>query len=290
MCYGLRKKYAFCRYSGDGNLGSSEWSSGVGFVITVAITTASGRIIYRHENNKGSVIEYEHYSGRTRRVFVADAIYRGNAQFGTEGTNVIGNSINACSNASYNIIGTNKYISSTGSSCREKNAIGIVTDAMLRGWFNSGRQPNTGTTIVGWNQDLTMRSLCNTWMTRQGITDGQQVTGVPAVEMCRALTSIFAGGCDLPDIFTLAVVFIEGETIDSIDPTATVVPEKALGETINPHGHGYINGLGCMWSATEYNNVSCLYLAGNGYVNYSMSSNSNINKRADYGVIPCRQI
>ena len=268
--------YIFATRTGT-TYGVSSLSDGVQIQFINGITTASGRLVYRHSSNQGSVVEFDHF-GTTRKVFVADAVYRGKAKFGTYGKDSANPNITARTTSSGNVTGANKYISNSGNSLGAKDAIGIVTDATLQSWFTSN------SSIIGWNQDLSMKSLCDTWMTYEGTTDSQSISGVPAVRMCRnALTNVFSGGCDLPDIYSLVVLFIEGETIDSLDPTATANPTKALGATTNTNGHGYMDGASHLWSSSEYNSNTCLGLYYVGYV-------GNDGKSGEYGVVPCKEI
>ena len=255
--------------------GVSAKSSSVAFKLIAGITTASGRLVYRHASNKGSVIEFDHF-GTTRKVFYADAAYRGKAKFGAYGKD--SNNPNIALKTSDNASGSNKYVSNSGAQLAAKDPIGIVTDATLQSWFTSTASK------IGWDQDLDMETLCDTWMGYEGTTDSQSISGVPAVKMCRnALTDVFTGGCDLPDIYSLAVGFIEGETLDSLDPTAAANPTKAMGATTNTSGHGYMDGATYLWSASEYGSSYCL---GLGYTG-SVAINT---KHTEYGVVPCKGV
>ena len=257
--------YIFAKRIGT-TYGESQYSEPVKVQFEASITTDSGRKVYRHESDEGSVVEFDHF-GDTLKVFVADAAYRGKAKFGTYGKD----------SSNPNITKTG-YVANSNSAINEKAAIGTVTDATLQSRFPE------------WNSDLSMKSLCDTWMTYEGTTDstssstGGPITGVPAVRMCRnTLTDVFSDGCDLPDIYSTAVLFIEGETIDSLDPTAATNPTKALGATMNTNGHGYMDGASVLWSSSEYNSNRCLYIHYNSNAYYN-------NKSNEYGVVPCKQL
>ena len=257
---GTGKFYIKGSYTGT-ELGTSSMSAAVNVFVAVPTTTASGRTIYRHSSDKGCVIEFDHF-GTTKKVFWADAAYRTKAKFGTYGTD----------SSNPNISGSSFYATSTGSSIGAKDAIGTVTDATLK------------TKNTNFQNDLSMRTLCDTWMTYEGQTDSQNITGVPAVRHCRnTLTDVFTGGCDLPDIYTLCVAFIEGKTIDALDPTAAANPTKAMSEDINTSGHGYMDGASYCWSSSECASVDCWRVHSNGLV-YGDGKNN------EYGVCPAREI
>ena len=118
---------------------------------------------------------------------------------------------------------------------------------------------------------------CNAWMTYTGHTDTQSIKGVPAVEMCRAL-SLDGTPCDLPTAKVLMRIWQHRDYIDSMDPTAAANTAKKLSNW----GFGSANGA-AVWSSSEYGSNYAVYVYSSGHVYRD-------NKYAQFGVVPVLEI
>ena len=120
-------------------------------------------------------------------------------------------------------------------------------------------------------------------MTYQGQQDyaSSAITGVPAVEYARGLSITgISGGLDIPNLYELCVLYIEGDYIDTLDPTIGDNPTKALGKFTN--SYRWFNN-GYCWSSTEssppYQRGVVYYGGVSGYDKYGSGS-----------VIPTREL
>ena len=120
------------------------------------------------------------------------------------------------------------------------------------------------------------KSNSDTWMTYEGTTDSQSISGVPAVRHCR---SIIVDGkpMDCPSQHALMRVYKLREFIDANDPTANSYPNNKLTTS-----WGF--GTSIIWSSTE--RVSNLVFR----VSYDGSADGNGSKRNTYGVVAVVEI
>ena len=89
--------------------------------------------------------------------------------------------------------------------------------------------------------------------------------------------------CDLPNIQQLMRIYVEADFIDSLDPTITLYPTKALGLR-NPNG---------FWKFSETSNLavsSTDYSKTNIRIISSAQGCSNISKSNTLNVIPILEI
>lgn len=205
------------------------FSLGPSVTQTPAIVTPSGRTIYRHANNKGSVVETE-IIGTKRvplRLFVADAKYRTSLKWGAYGVSPSISSAVSLSSSCY----AARYASTTttdtgGGSTDRAQAVRATTDANL-----SQRKQFTYNATAKAQLFESARFSCDAWLEYADYTDSKGTVGVPAVQHARSLTHIFPDGLDIPTMWELCVIFIESDTLDSIDPTADSYPTYRLGRT-----------------------------------------------------------
>ena len=234
-----------------------------------AIKTDSGRYVYRHSSNKGCVLVFDRF-GRTVFMFFADAAYRSVKNIGCNGLDL--------PLPNMTITGA---ITQSGNSISAKGDIGIVPDNVLQQRFPI------------FANDLTMKELCDVWMSYSSYTDTNGIVGSPAVSYCRStLTDVFSGGCDLPDMYSLCAAYIEGDTIDSIDPTVDSYLNYAMGKNKNPRGHGCFGTVSAcdnLWSSSEHSQSHSLRL------HYIATINTDIGRyysgcTVGYGICPAKEL
>lgn len=250
--------YIWVRYNGA-KFGASQWSAGRRCITKNGILTPSGRVIYRHANNKGSVIEFNMF-GKAMKMFVADAQYRKKGlQFGAYdkhgGLNTFdyvgSNSIWAGSTYYiYNEGGVYQSGSNTQYYAGNDATLNPVTDAQLQERFH------------GLRSDKTAKENCNGWITYKGTTDSERIRGVPAVEHCRNQYFDGISACDLPNVYELLVIYVESDILDELDPTAASNMTLILSKMSNSRrwfGSDYI------WASTGNSDSNAWYVGLGGY-------------------------
>ena len=260
---------------------TSGEATGYGAILFTAkegYSTPSGRIIYRHPNGRGSVVSYD-YFGTPRNIFVGDAAYRKNQDTKWSASQTLVNDLfqfsswtNVTSDGK-NYIYRHKdsnnvpqlVIDDTGTvNCAAEPVIGPVTDDQLNIWLKPLHD----------NEQKTARECTDIIINAFGKGNA------PAAEYCRGLTSLFSDGCDLPLLHDLAVIYIEGDSLDAIDPTLADYPNNNLGIG-SSNKRWFTNGRA--WSCQQYNSTNALNLHCNSYLN-------NYNKTNTYSVLPVREI
>lgn len=190
------------------------------------ITTPSGRIITRHENNKGSIITYK-LNGQTRRLFVADAVYRSNS-YAWKNSNTLNPELFQHKNTQ--ISSGRFYFKDTSTT----SYLDEFTDASLTERF-SGFYEN---------------ELSEPY-TPEHLTD--LMTNSPAKNYVRNLTW-YEGGLSIPTMIDLIVMYIEGDYIDRLDPTVSANSSKALGK-YNANSMRWMNGSNAR-SCQQYDGIN----------------------------------
>lgn len=218
------------------------------------IIAPSGRKLYRHESDMGTVMEFN--DGQDRKVIVLDAVYRGREIFGCSDYNPTKIPVTD---------GPAEYYQLGGTVTNSKT----FTDDYL----------NTNMDII---DSLTSKQNCDIWMTFQ--EDAYE--GLPAIEHCRSIL-INDIPCDLPNIQTLIRIYCDGDILDEMDPTVADNPRKALGLK-NPTGAWSIDptssGMQYVWSSSKTNKTTCWTLSSQtGAVIFLDRSSSD-------GVIPVLEI
>jgi len=204
------------------------------------ITTPSGRIITRHENNKGSIITYK-LDGQTRRLFVADAVYRRTGlQF--KNSNTVNSELFQHENTKTI---NNNYI--FGKDTSTVGYLGSLSDIELDEKF-SGFYEN---------------ELSSPY-TPEHLTD--LMTNSTAKNYVRSLTW-YEGGLSIPTFIDLAVIYIEGDYIDRLDPTIASNSTYAMGKYNNSvrFGANTCNNMTCQ----QYNSTDYITIYKNGTRNCS---------------------
>lgn len=231
--------YAWVRYNGMQN-GSSDWAC-VAFIAKSGIVLSSGRTIYRHTSNMGSVLEFT--DGTPRKVLVLDAVYRTVATFGTYETDT---SLTNYTSSNVN----NTWFVNGGSVGTSSDGCASITDSSLNAlWANS-------------IDENTSRQNCDVFA---------EYSDTRAVEAAR---SIFVDDmpCDVPNIQTLMRIFCDSESIDALDPTIASNPSKALG-TANSNGSWKIGSVERVWSSTEYGSSGMRCVKNDGNCNSELKNN-----------------
>lgn len=193
--------YIFVQYIGEYN-GKSDWSVPIKVIYTTnIINTPSGRKLYRHPSNMGSVLEYND-ENEIKRVLILDAKYRNRGyKFGTYGTDT------TLENGNYN---------------------GYVDGNVIQGV--DPMRPITDETINSiWNFNTnTSKQNCDVWMSYSENTDTDGTKGCPPVEHCRNI-KVDDVSCDLPNLQILCRIYVEYEELDKLDPTVNDYPNLILG-------------------------------------------------------------
>ena len=252
--------YLFARHNGTA-CGSGPWSAARSFKAKKGVTTASGRLLYRHSSGMGTVMEFT--DGTPRKVVVLDAKYRTKKKFGTYGLDMpnLTNYATANTHGDWDIDNDGDYDANTNNP--------QMTDAQLNAaWINS-------------IDAKTAKQNCDEWMTKTSYTDSQSIVGVPAVQYCRSVT-VDGVACDLPNIQTLMRMQCEANAIDALDPTVAQYPTYALG-TANTSGFWNFGGTTAAWSSTEYSSYCVRYMDCNGQC-------SDARKDIECGVAPVLEI
>ena len=256
------------RYKGT-TYGWSSWSEGRSFKFTKNLITASGREIYRHSSNEGSVIIFDMF-GTTVNLLVLDCRWRTVLSFGTYGKE---STLSDYSDTGPN--GTWIIDGSTTSVLSVTDAAPVITDTQLQ------------TIWAMFSTDKTARANCDVWMEYQGTYDSSGKLGVPAVEYVRGLSiSGISNGFDIPNEYELMVLRIEGEYLDSLDKYKDdTTYNKYLFGRSKPNGNwfgwgGYRN---TSFSSTTYNKYNIRCVAADGRCDYE-------RKSYDCGVTPVREL
>ena len=245
--------------------GDSDWSDPITVTANIAIVTDSGRYIYRHANNKGSVLIFDMF-GTTVNLFVADAQYRTKLPFASAAFD------SSLTNFNQSESSNSWYLTASGVLRNQTDNPPVITDSSLQAMWNTGN-PSL-------KNDLTARANCDVWMTHS-----QANTTSYAVGYARSLTS-FSGidKCDIPNEYELMVIFIEMNYIDSLDPTVNSYQAYALGNTKGASSNRWsFNSANYAWSSTE---------SDSSYVRYVNSYGDCLSntKTSTYGVVPVHEL
>ena len=199
----------------------------------------SGRLLYRHQSQMGSVLEFN--DGSPRKVMVLDGKYRTTETFGTYGKRVqrmVYFKENTKDNWMINGI--------------RRDAIPLecssLADTFLNDLWKDSIDQNTA------------KQNCDRWMKHNDLEDSDGIVGVPAVSYCRSI-QVNGTPCDLPNFQTLIRIYCDAEAIDQLDPTIADHPGRALGSK-NPNGSWKICAEAFALSSSEY------FVYGVRFVNY----------------------
>ena len=184
----------------------------------------SGRKLWRHSNNEGSVLEFDEF-GKTTKLFVPDAVYR--------------------STSTYALIP-----SSNQNNFNPKSFTGAP-----RMWYHDDQfgelniflgnlSPNTDSalqtfltqTIMNINEEWTAKQYTNTYLSK--------VPDSPACLFARSVVPTGLGACDVPNLYELCILWLERANIDKYDPTVVENPNKTMENIMSSSGLH-------VWASTE---------------------------------------
>lgn len=172
----------------------------------------SGRKLYRHSNNEGSVIEFDQY-GKNTKLYVPDAKFRdftAKRIASAAGTDIqLHTPILELKSEGY-------LLNSRKESDRPFYPEEFLTDEQLQTKLDS--MLNNGT----FANDFTAKQGTDAILTSLGASSG-------AASFARSLVPTGLIGCNLPNIYELSVIWLESDNIDSIDPTINEYSRNRLG-------------------------------------------------------------
>ena len=249
-------------------------------IIGEITTTPSGRLIARHKSNKGVAIQYN-YQNTDRVIVVPYAQYRStistkkwmNANSVVNGLYQF-NSWTSIFNRNTNYLYSNLLVnsvpmyveSSTSSRSVYSDAkLGTVTDEQL----------NTLMLPAYQHENKTAKECGDICIAQNGLAY------FPALQACRGFKEIFDDGMDQPLIHDIFMLYIEGDNIDSLDPTVSSYTNWRLGR--GSSYRWYFGGNGVCWSCQQYNASQAICMHYYGYVSYA-------NKTSAYPVLPIKEI
>ena len=192
----------------------------------------SGRKLWRHSNNEGCVIEFDQY-GKNTKLYVPDAKFR-NFSF-----KEISSDVGWTTQLHTPILELNSYdylLDSSKSYSQPFTTDEFLTDTELQTKLDS--MLNNGT-------------FANDFTAKQG-TDAILASldaSSEAASFVRSLVPTNLSSCDIPNIYELAVIWLESDNIDSIDPTINEFNDLRIGSP-NRFNSNYF------WTCTEVHHVS----------------------------------
>ena len=181
-------------------------------------TLPSGRKIYRHSSNEGSVIEFD-YWGTKKKLFVADAKYRA----------------------------TNRAYDTTPQP-HGNPQLSVITE-----YFNGSQDNRTAPLSYAKNDawiQSTYHQLRNDGTAKSNTDKLMEFDTTAAAHWCRKQNISGVGQLDLPNLYELIILYLESDNIDALDPTVASNRDKALGK-MNTYGRFDFNDQGLVWSSTE---------------------------------------
>ena len=210
----------------------------------------TGRHIYRHSSNQGSVIEFD-YWGTKKKLFVADAKYRG-------------------LDLAYD----------TTRQSHGNPQLTVTTD-----YFNGSADSDTAalsyTKNDSWIQS-TYSQLRNDGTAKSNTDKLMAYSTTQAAHHCRNQNISGVGQLDLPNLYELIILYLESDNIDALDPTVNSNRNKALGK-MNTYGRFDLNNNSVVSSSTETSSTNAWRVYCNGYANHT-------NQRYVYGVVPVKEL
>ena len=163
----------------------------------------SGRKLWRHPNNEGCVLEFNEF-GKTTKLFVPDAVYR--------------------STEIYSLIPSSnqndfRYLDSIGAPHIQYNKISLYL-TNLESNTDSALQTFLTQSIPNISTEWTAKQYTNAYL--------QYVPDSPACLFARSIVPTGLSGCDVPNLYELCVLWLEGANIDKYDPTVTENSSKKM--------------------------------------------------------------
>ena len=210
----------------------------------------SGRRIYRHSSNEGSVIEFD-YWGTPMRLFVADAKYRG--------------------------LGL-KYDSTRQSHGNPQ--LSVTTDH-FNGRWDDETEALPCTKNDAWIQS-TYAALKNDGTAKSNTDILMNFDTTEAAHHCRNQDIPGIGQLDLPNLYELIILYLESDNIDALDPTAGSNRDKALGK-MNTQGRFNFGSANYVWSSTGHSATNARLVHYNGKADY-------FYQNLAFGVVPVKEL
>lgn len=210
------------------------------------------RKIYRHENNQGSVIEFD-YWGKLVKLFVADAKYRPAAGLSYDTT-------------------------------RQDHSLPKMDDKS--DWYPHGSSDDKSN-LLTWT--MTDKEWQDKWPklredgTAKSNTDKlMQFSTTQAAHHCRNQNISGIGPLDLPNIYELFIMYMEADKIDEMDPTFEQYKDRGLGYK-STNGRFSISNSDGFWSSSNYYNNSAHLVGTKGGIYHNGIT-------AQYGVTPVKEL
>lgn len=176
----------------------------------------SGRILCRHPNNEGSVLIFDQY-GKNTKLYIPDAKYR---NLTTKSTFCTRTDYDAMGNTSWHTpvfnYQTYKYILGVAGPSSSKPLSETLTDTELQTVLDQAISNSS------FKYDNTAKNGTD------AILKSFDANAVPANNV-RKLVPTGLRACDLPNAYEAAVIWLESDNIDAIDPTVNSYSTNRLG-------------------------------------------------------------
>lgn len=187
----------------------------------------SNRKLYRHSNNEGCVIEFDQY-GKNTKLYVPDAKFR---NFSSK---KISSETNTNTQLHDPILKYTSYIYLLDSSKDYTQSFTdseFLTDEQLQSKLDSMLSNSS------FKDDFTAKAGTDAILASLDALS-------EAASFARSLIPTDLRACDIPNIYELAVIWLESDNIDSIDPTVNEYSNNRLGSP-NRFNSNYF------WTCTE---------------------------------------
>ena len=220
----------------------------------------SGRKIYRHPNNEGSVLVFDQYGTQTK-LYIPDAKYRSTSTYvlipeSNQNNFTYHDSIGA-PHIQYNT--TTFYLTDLESN----------TDSALQTFLTQ--------ILPDINTEWTAKQYTNAYLSK--------VPDSPACLFARSIVPTGLSGCDVPNLYELCVLWLEGANIDKYDPTVTENSSKKM-EKFAFSTYVWAStetAAGSAGSSSTWFRAPNIYSSlGRGYTRY--------NRNSGYGVVPVLEL
>ena len=219
----------------------------------------SGRKLWRHSNNEGCVLEFDEF-GKTTKLFVPDAVYRSTSTYALipiENQN----NFNHANSIGAPHIQFQGYIPPFYLTDLESN-----TDSALQ-TFLTQNIPNI-------NTEWSAKQYTNAYL--------QYIPDSSACLFARSVVPTGLSGCDVPNVYELCVLWLEGANIDTYDPTVKENSNKKM-ENFNFSGE--------VWASTEIvTKKSFLSTQFGAFYLDSHTILTEFDRGNSYGVVPVLEL
>ena len=225
----------------------------------------SGRKLWRHPNGEGCVLEFNMY-GKIVQLYVPDAEYRDFSSskilsLNESGTMQLHSPILIWNQSGY-LLETDKPYTESFTETE------FLTDSQLQSKLDSFLINNT------FSNDFTGKDGTDSIISSLENLTGPGIYG-KAASYSRTLVPTGLSPCNLPNIYELAVIWLESDNIDSIDPTVNEYTSTRLG---SPNRFGNYDLWCC--SEVQYTSSDVSYFFGvdfnrYGYLSYSFRDSPN---------------